>query len=163
MSGYKTDNTAYDLSLFDTNLRQKKEYVIEVATNKSSFKAKRMAAVNIIVAVLIACMCAVLVNSYAKLTELTSGVASLQKEYKVLQSENRRLEVQLRGKTDLREIEDIAVNQYYMQRVSRSQVEYIALESEDRAVVYAKEDGGALDRFFKAVKTKAALAIEYFR
>jgi cell division protein FtsL len=113
---------------------------------------------NVVLVVIIAALCAVWVNSYAQLTEVTADVTGLSEAYETLQSDNNKLNVQLASKIDLSKIQDIAINDYSMQSVSRNQISYISLDGADVAEVINHEE---TSNIFSELAKKVLNAIEY--
>ncbi len=158
MKGYNNSNAAYDLSMFERKAAVQ-DNTITVSTNKSSAAARKFTVKNIIFAVIIAALCAVWVNSYAQLTEATAEIASLNSEYAALESDNDKLNAQYVSKINLSEIQEIAVNEYSMGSLDRSQVSYIALDGVDKAEILAGSSEN--ENIFGQLIKKVLNAIEY--
>ena len=152
------NNAAYDLSVFQRQNQTEEKNVISVASNQSAVASRKFAIKNVVLAVIIAALCAVWVNSYAQLTEVTADVTDLNEAYETLQSDNNKLNVQLASKIDLSEIQDIAINDYSMQSVSRNQISYISLDGADVAEVVNYEE---TSNIFSELAKKVLNAIEY--
>ncbi len=157
MTGYN-NNAAYDFSMFERNTTAP-EATLNVATNKSAFAAKRITLKNIIFVVVIAALCALWVNSYAQLTEATAQVNSLSEQYETLQSDNDKLNAQYASKIDLSKIREIAINEYSMTSVDRSQVSYISLDGADMAEIVS--DDSENTNIFEKLAKKVLNVIEY--
>lgn len=153
MGTYQADNAAYDLSLFNPAKKvEKNQQVLTVSTNRSAVKARRFAVSNILLAMVFAVMCILWIGSYSRLNELTTQASKKKAEYQSLVAQGTSLEVELEKKVDLKQIEDIAVNEYMMQKATSNNVEYISLMGEDKAEVVNQSD--AVTSFFANLVTK---------
>jgi len=141
---YNTDNLAYDLSLFDSRMKKDskahKENVIQMANLKKAKLHRQYATKNILTAGIVAIFLSLQIFSYTALNELTNDTIRLRKQYEQLQNEEKRLSVEADRKIDLKYIEDVAINQYNMQKIENYQVEYISLLGEDHSVI-VKDQG----------------------
>lgn len=92
----------------------------------------------------IACACTVFLLLYAillgniKVNELNEESLKTKKQIEQLQSDEKKLSVELERKTDLRQIENIAVNQLGMVKLEKSQVTYVDLKNPDKVEIIGK-------------------------
>lgn len=80
------------------------------------------------------------VNSNARLNELVSQNTQLKKQNELLKSEEIQLNVELERKTNLREVERIATEEYGMVKMDKHQIEYIKLPVSDKAEILNKTE-----------------------
>jgi cell division protein FtsL len=87
------------------------------------------------------------------MSEQTSQLAELEK----LQSENISLQSELAQKTNMTAVEEYAEKQLGLSKLDKSQVEYISVESQDKASVVKNED----ENIFVRAKSRIAEFLEY--
>lgn len=75
-----------------------------------------------------------------KVTEQSKKVARLKEEYSVLETENRKKEIEISRKVDLATIEEAAVSSCNMNRARQDQIVYIDVQAEDYGVVVQQEE-----------------------
>ena len=147
MSSYRNDSTAYNLNMFDPAVKSSamRETMV-VAHNRKSVYARKNAASNIVLAIIISMLFVVLIGSHSALNELTTQVSSAKKEYTALLEESDKLSVVLESKINLAEIEETAITMYGMVKVDQDDIQYISLMGEDEAKVL--KDENAIETFF---------------
>lgn len=147
---------AYDLSLFEPRPAK----VVKIKTNKKLQKAQRRknAIQSIINTTATLCVAAVAVSvigmlivSRVRLTEMDDKINSMEKQMVVLQSEKTRLTDELARKTSTKSVEEHAYEKLGMQKIESSQIEYIASENTDKAVLADKEDTSFLKTAGQAI------------
>ena len=94
---------------------------------------------------MMAMLAAVLYNRMI-LTELTTQVESTRSEYDALVSENRRMQVELEGKTSLRAIQQSA-EEIGMAKAESYQIEYVDLGGQEQVLLTQEADGIAKSAF----------------
>ncbi len=147
MSSYRNDSTAYDLNMFDPAVKSgATRDTMVVAHNRKSVYARKNAASNIVLAIIISALFVVLIGSHSTLNELTTQVSSAKKEYTALLEESDKLSVQLESKINLAAIEETAINTYGMVKADQDDIQYISLMGEDEAEVL--KDENAIETFF---------------
>ena len=91
--------------------------------------------------------------------EKTAKLSVLQDQYEELLNREKQLNISLAAKADLRLVEDIAINQLGMSKLEQHQIEYVSLDSSDKAVVIENDDNGIFADLFK----NFSVVREYFR
>lgn len=95
----------------------------------------------------------------ASYNEKAAKLSALDEEYEELLNREKQLNISLAAKADLRLVEDIAVNQLGMSKLEQHQIEYVSLDSADKAVVIENDDNGVFADLFK----NFSVVWEYFR
>lgn len=153
MSVNKTDNIAYDFSLFESSAapdinspvrrnreEEKKSNVVKL-TKKQQYKEHRAKYNPVRVAGAVAGSIAVLliastvITSQVHLTELTESCTTVATELSQSQSEYTQLEMGVESKLSLQQVENYATNVLGMTYTEPYQLQYINLSSEDRAEI----------------------------
>ena len=125
-------STAYDMSLFDTSKRTEqqtpeKKPELKVATS-SVAKSGRPVAVAVIGAVFLAVF-VMFLYSKAALSEVNLKISNETQALSDAQSINTALSNQLSGSVSLENVEQYAVNELGMQKVSASQERYVEMNT----------------------------------
>lgn len=128
-------NTAYDLSMYESLIEQKPEKQVQRQHQAKTVKFKNKRALKTAVSALsiavILSMIIGVVYTNSQITEITTNIAVTQREITELESEKAYLDFTLESRMSLNEIEDYAVNVLGMVKMDSTQVEYIELESEN--------------------------------
>lgn len=130
-------------------------HVVESRRARSRAAYRRAGAVFVLVMGIVAAM---LYNRMV-LTELTAQVEQVQTEYDALLNENRRMQVELEGKTSLRSIQE-AAEQLGMSRAENDQIDYVDLGDNSRVTV-SGEAPGALESAGLFVRGAFDRVLEY--
>ncbi len=77
----------------------------------------------------------ILLSKNAQVTEQKNRVSELKEEYNRIVHENKKTEIEINQKIDLKTVEEIAISNYNMNRAKKSQIVYINVEQEDYAVI----------------------------
>ncbi len=85
----------------------------------------------------------------ATYNELTNELSELNGQYSDLVNEEKKLNIRLSEKADLSNVEDIATNQLGMSKIEQYQIEYISLDTKDRAVVIDNSENGVFTELFQ--------------
>lgn len=125
-------STAYDMSLFDMSKRKEqqtpeKKPELKVATS-SVAKSGRPVAVAVIGAVFLAVF-VMFLYSKAALSEVNLKISNETQALSDAQSINTALSNQLSGSVSLENVEQYAVNELGMQKVSASQERYVEMNT----------------------------------
>ena len=125
-------STAYDMSLFDTSKRREqqtpeKKPELKVATS-SVAKSGRPVAVAVIGAVFLAVF-VMFLYSKAALSEVNLKISNETQALSDAQSINTALSNQLSGSVSLENVEQYAVSELGMQKVSASQERYVEMNT----------------------------------
>ena len=129
--------------------------VVESRQARSRAAFRKTAAAFVLV---IGIMAAILYNRMI-LTELTAEVESTQAQYNALVSEQRRMQVELEGKTSLRAIEESA-KALGMSKAESYQIEYVDLGRSSDVVVSAEEPG-VIDMAAASLASAVDSVLEY--
>lgn len=123
-------NAAYDLSKYENAAPkltdgEKSKIVIRKAKQKPAASAPK---------ILITAVMAVLVLSlvvYPKVQQATvmSDINKLNDQVMILESENVRMQTAIESKSALKAVEDYAVDVLGMQKLDKSQIEYLSIEN----------------------------------
>lgn len=145
-------STAHDLSAYDARTtKQARSRVVSIVQKRR----KRMALRNMLKNVLLCCfgvaMLSGILISATQLNELTARASSLKSENEELLSEQKRLMALYDMQLDLAEIENIATEQLYMQKLEQEQIVYVRLTGDDYATVVEEQDS-LVARAFDALR-----------
>ena len=150
----KQSNLAYDLS----------RYEYQAPKPKNIIKAKRVVQVSASFPktfALVICagflMCCVLYGK-VETAKLQSEIAQQEDTVDMLKSENVRMQSEIEGKTSLSNIEDYAENVLGLQKLDKSQIEYVELETGN--VIEIPETSSNV---FVIIKNKFYDILEYLR
>lgn len=115
---------------------------LTLGKSKKSIIARRVFVVKVVAfLVFLGVLASIILSMDARLTEQSEKVSAMKKEYSKLLSENKKAEIEINKKIDLKTVEEIAISNYNMNRARKSQVVYIDVKAEDYGVVNsANED-----------------------
>lgn len=134
----KTNNLAYDYSAYDReeeNVGRRIKHRVNPAEKKTSGGAKALA-----VAVAAFALFCSMIYGRVELTSLYTQQSELEAELAQLTNENISLESELAQKTGLTKVEEYAENELGLQKLDKSQIEYVEVEKETVAEVVTPED-----------------------
>lgn len=121
--------------------------------------SKRGAALKVFVAgVLALLLFSVVINSYVQLNEVYSEISSANTDLNILRSENVRMQTELEGKASISNIKDYAEQHLGLQRLDKSQIQYIEIQTEDSVVIEEGEQN-----IFVQIKHKFEDIVAYLR
>ncbi len=152
------DNLAYDLSRYENAVRKPEaepKRVIKdvkktsVSTAASTFKTLAMI---LVVGVL---LCAFLYGK-AEESTLQAQIAEKNREIDIVYSENVRMFTELEGRTSLSKVEDYAENVLGLQKLDKSQIEYVQLNTDNVVEINESETN-----IFVTIKNKFYEFLEY--
>ena len=131
----KNTNVAYDFSAFETRpqeqprVQPQRAPIKKVAVNPNTrVVAVGMSPLRIVaILLLIICVSAAMLISRVQLAETINTVNEANEQYKELQAEGVRLNLQLKGTVSLKNAEDYATNQLGMSKLESGQIEYVTL------------------------------------
>ncbi len=126
-------NLAYDLSVYEPKKKANEansSQKIEVKTNPKPV-AKRESAVKFFVkaAFILAVLCAVLYGKVES-NRLFNEISDLEAQLKALEAENITLAAEYESATSVKNVEDYAQNVLGLQKLDKSQIEYVELEGD---------------------------------
>ncbi|MCI5946565.1 MAG: hypothetical protein MRZ39_06685 [Oscillospiraceae bacterium] len=152
-------NAAYDLSKYENAApkltdSEKSKIVVRKAKPKPTASAPK---------ILITAVMAVLVLSlvvYPKVQQATvmSDINKLNDQVMILESENVRMQTAIESKSALKAVEDYAVDVLGMQKLDKSQIEYLSIENGN--VIDIPEEN---ENFFVKIKHSFEDFLEYLR
>ena len=152
-------NAAYDLSKYENAAPkltdgEKSKIVVRRAKPKPTASAPK---------ILITAVMAVLVLSlvvYPKVQQATvmSDINKLNDQVMILESENVRMQTAIESKSALKAVEDYAVDVLGMQKLDKSQIEYLSIENGN--VIDSPEEN---ENFFVKIKHSFESFLEYLR
>ena len=99
-----------------------------------------------------------IMNSYVQLNEVYSQISAAESTLNDLQSENVRMQTQLEGQASIRNIKEYAEDRLGLQKLDRSQIQYIQIQTEDEVVVEEPDQN-----IFVQIKRKFNDLIAYLR
>ncbi len=155
-----TTNLAYDFSRFESSAVKKKEEPAQ----QTLIKAKKISTANKanprIIASLISLgmLAGGVIFCNAQEASIQNEITKSTKSVEMLASENARMKSELERKTSLTNVEDYAENELGLQKLDKSQIEYIQLQTEN--VVEIPENSSNV---FIMIKNKFNDAVEYLR
>ena len=154
----KTNNLAYDYAAYDLDERSLPKPKIKHNRNlKLQPKAASAMKFTILVFIGLALLCS-MVFGQVELSEVYSEQSSLAAELSKLKDENLSLESELESKTGLTQVEEYAEKKLGLQKLDKSQIEYVEGENDSVAEVVETED----DNIFVSVKKWFRGVLEYF-
>ena len=106
---------------------------------KDTKKKKKSGMFAFVCAVYIVAIVASLLFKTVEINEQKINLNNLKSEYNELCSYNKKLEVDINSKIDLRKVEEIAIAQLDMNQPKKSQIVYINAEPKDYGVVFSEE------------------------
>lgn len=152
-------NAAYDLSKYENAAPkltdgEKSKIVVRKAKPKPTASAPK---------ILITAVMAVLVLSlvvYPKVQQATvmSDINKLNDQVMILESENVRMQTAIESKSALKAVEDYAIDVLGMQKLDKSQIEYLSIENGN--VIDIPEEN---ENFFVKLKHSFEDFLEYIR
>lgn len=152
-------NAAYDLSKYENAApkltdSEKSKIVVRRAKPRPTASAPK---------ILITAVMAVLVLSlvvYPKVQQATvmSDINKLNDQVMILESENVRMQTAIESKSALKAVEDYAVDVLGMQKLDKSQIEYLSIENGN--VIDIPEEN---ENFFVKIKHSFEDFLEYLR
>ena len=141
-------STAYDLSAYDARMAAPARSRVVSIVQK---RRRRIALKNMLKNMLLCCfgvaMLSGILISGTQLNELTARSASLKNKNEELLSEQKRLMALYDMQLNLTEIEDIATEKLYMQKLEQEQIVYVRLTGNDYGTVVEGSDNLASRAF----------------
>ncbi|MGN0633197.1 MAG: septum formation inhibitor [Oscillospiraceae bacterium] len=128
-------NLAYEYENFDMLNEREEEYAENIRRKRSANKRRKNAAnIRIIAAaVIVLFLFSFMTYGRVELAKLYSEKTELEAELTLLQNENISLESELAQKTGLTKVEDYAENRLGLQKLDKSQIEYVEIEEQTSA------------------------------
>ena len=161
MANYNS-SAAYDLNTFDVrSTREVKQNVVHVVEKQRAKAARRSAAKILAGFVLFVSVFAANVYGYARMTEATAQVGRLESQLEELQNEGKILNVQYDEMVDLRTVEQMAIYNYGMNKLTPNQMEYVTVRNADKVELLADKSFHIKDIIPTTFRRLSAL-LEYF-
>lgn len=151
----KTNNLAYDLSVYEQVPQKQPEKRIQVKKNKAQPSVSAVKSVLLAVASLFL-LCAI-INGKAEISNLYRESSAIEKQLSNISSDNARLETEYQGKTSIQSVENYAENELGLKKLDKSQCEYIKLQKDN--VIEVVNEGN--DNIFISVKNWFSDVLEY--
>ncbi len=138
----KTNNLAYDISVYEQLPKKQPEPKIRVHKNTVE---KTVSAVKIFImgAATLFLLCAVLYGK-SEINSLYAQATDAQSQLSLLTNESARLETELERKTSISSVENYAENDLGLVKLDKSQVKYVKIQSENVVEVVKNDDGNIL-------------------
>ncbi|HWP80247.1 MAG TPA: hypothetical protein VN446_06350 [Candidatus Acidoferrum sp.] len=154
-------SVAYDMSVFDTRNKGKGLHnVTSIVNKRRRQEARRTLFRDACICLFVVFMLAGIVLSSTQLTELTAQAASLKSRHEELLSEQKKLQAILDMRTNLKEVESIATDELYMQKLEQDQIVYVHLTGSDHGEV-VEDDRSLAVRTIDMLKSAALKLGEY--
>lgn len=152
-------NLAYEYENYDMLDEREEKYAEKIRSKRTANKRRRnIANIKIIAAAAVVLLLfSAMTYGKVELSKLYSENADLESELSVLNNENISLESELAQKTGLTKVEDYAENQLGLQKLDKSQIEYVEIEEQTTAQAVAEDD----DNIFVKIKNWFDSALEY--
>ena len=124
---------------------QKKLHIGKIKSRRAS-QERPFIAISLIL--VISGLFAFFIFSMVKMNEITTNISKLEKEYRLQQSEQIRLNSEIESQISYSNIEEYAKNKWGMQKQSGSQVNYITVSKGNLIEIDDKNNKNVLDCFF---------------
>lgn len=122
--------------------RQEKLHIGKIKARKAN-QERPFLAISLIL--IVSGLFAFLIFSMVKMNEITTNVSTLEKEYKLQQSEYIRLNSEIESQINYSSIEEYAKNKWGMQKQSGSQVNYISISKGNLIEIDSEKNKNILD------------------
>ncbi|MCC8043524.1 MAG: hypothetical protein LIO69_08495 [Oscillospiraceae bacterium] len=151
------NNLAYDLSRYEQKEERKKAPSrIKARASAASAAADAFKAFQMIV--VISVMAFLMISAKADIAQIHSDITAAKSDVQSLQNENSSMLASLETKSSMKTVEDYAENVLGMQKLEKSQIEYVSLENGNIAEI--PETSGDI---FTKIKQTFEDFVEYLR
>lgn len=152
-------NAAYDLSKYENAAPkltdgEKSKIVVRRAKPKPTASAPKI----LITAVMAVLVLSLVVYPKVQQAMVMSDINKLNDQVMILESENVRMQTAIESKSALKAVEDYAVDVLGMQKLDKSQIEYLSIENGN--VIDIPEEN---ENFFVKIKHSFEDFLEYLR
>lgn len=156
-------NTAYRLEEYDYQPYERKNRSEEVKKPKVQEKPKKQNKLKTMLGVMLGFAVAfVMLLRYVAITEASSNVERLKKDYANLQAANQHMQVDIDRSVDLKKVEEIAINKLGMRRPEKYQTVYVNLKQPDYSeVVDGQKDSTKTQGTFALIMNSITNVLEY--
>lgn len=150
------NNLAYDYSIYENQPQREPEKRIQVKKNPSHLQPVPIIKSLFVAAAALFLLCAII---YGKLeiSKLYAQSAKIDKQINVVMNENAKYQTDIESKTSVKAVEDYAENKLGLQKLDRTQIEYIELQKDNVIQVVDQKDKNV----FVAIKNWFKGALEY--
>lgn len=152
----KMNNLAFDYSAYDAEVLAE-EKKIKHRHNTGLLRSKNSIAKFLGIAVVTMALMFSMIYGKVELSSLYDKQAQLESELTQLVNENVSLESELATKTGLSKVEEYAEQELGLQKLDKSQIEYVEIEKDTVAEVVKPEN----DNIFVKIKNWFSNALEY--
>jgi cell division protein FtsB len=152
-------NLAYEYESYDLLDEREEEYAAGIKRRRNANKRRRnLANLRVVLGALVVLLLfSSMTYGRVELSKLYSDNAELKSELSVMESENVSLESELAQKTGLTKVEDYAENELGLQKLDKSQIEYVEIEQDTTAEIVSTDEGN----IFVRMKDRFKSALEY--
>lgn len=135
-------NLAYEYENYDVLDEREEEYADKIRRKRTANKRRKNAAnIRIVAAaVIVLVLFSAMTYGRVELSKLYAEKTDLESQLTLLQNENISLESELAQKTGLTKVEDYAENRLGLQKLDKSQIEYVEIEEQTSAEIVAPEE-----------------------
>lgn len=149
----KIHNLAFDYSAYD-KAEEQEERAIKHRRNALAEGSRKNMVLGIFGGLIVIALMMALIFGRVELSSLYTQRTELENQLTLLQSENVSLESELAQKTNMTKVEEYAENTLGLQKLDKSQIEYVEIESEAVAEIVQPDDPNIflkLKRWFSSV------------
>ncbi len=139
MANVQNSNLAYDIAKFEEHEpRRKSKNNIESKIVEN--KVARDFASHFMLVLVFAVVAFCVISTKAEIAQVHNDVTEAKSTVQTLQSENASLKASLETKSSIKSVEDYAENVLGMQKLDKSQIEYVSLENGNVAEIPEQDD-----------------------
>ncbi len=152
-------NLAYDLSKYENAVaKPSQEEKRKIRIQKARAEAAGSPVKVIVIAIAAGILLGMVIYSKVENASVHAEITELNSQVDMLRSENVRMQTEIESKSALRSVEDYAENILGMQKLDKSQIEYLSLENGN--VVDIPESN---DNIFLKIKRSFEDFMEYIK
>lgn len=136
----RNTNLAYDISRYETAeaIRREGTAIKSQRTAKPSLTPITLASVTMVIGIGI--MLTMFVSSKADIAAVHADIVAAKEEVQELERENSRMKTELEQKSSQKTVEAYAENVLGMQKLEKSQIEYVSLEGGNMVEIAEKDE-----------------------
>ncbi len=151
----KPNNLAYDFSVYEPVRKTEPVRKIQVKKNTQSQNVSTFFV--IVSAVAIAFLLCAIIYGKAEESRLYNEASKIERQIALINDENVRMQSELEARTNIRNVEDYAENVLGLQKLDKTQIEYIELQKENVIMVMEEKNNNV----FVKIKNWFDNALEY--
>lgn len=152
----KMNNLALDYSVYDQAEASEKR-VIKHKSNTASRTNKMMNVKFVLGLALVMSLLCAMIFGKVEISSLCAEQTTLNQQLEQLQSENVSLQSELAQKTSMTKVEEYAEGQLGLQKLDKSQIEYVEVENKPSATVIEADE----QNIFVQIKNWFSSVLEY--